>query len=204
VGVERVGGDDRPGKVQPVQQGLEGGDLAGGAVDLALGEHCAGGVVHRGQQVDLAAVAFGASQRLAVDRDCPALLGAVAVAKPGADRCGQGLGVQAAQGPADGGFGRDASGRALAVGAERGPDVLGSLGGPFGDRGHRAGTSEHCGGGHGQDGDERVEAATRGTRVGDAGQVGEQQAGACLSFFLAFRLGFAASAREPTSTQWKL
>jgi hypothetical protein len=29
VGVQRVGGDDRPGKVQPVQQGLEGGDLAG-------------------------------------------------------------------------------------------------------------------------------------------------------------------------------
>jgi len=35
---------------------LEGGDLAGGAVDLALGEHGAGGVVHRGEQVDLAAV----------------------------------------------------------------------------------------------------------------------------------------------------
>jgi hypothetical protein len=109
VGVERVGGDDCPGQVQPVQQGLEGGDLAGGAADLALGQHCAGGVVHRGQQVDLPAVAFGAAQRLAVDRDClAALLGAVAVAKPGADRRGQGLRVQAAQGLADGGLGRDA------------------------------------------------------------------------------------------------
>jgi len=51
-------------------------------------------VVHTGQQVDLAAVVFGASQRLAVDRDCPPPLPllAVAVAKPGADRCGQGLG----------------------------------------------------------------------------------------------------------------
>jgi hypothetical protein len=90
---------------------LEGGDLAGSAVDLALGEHGAGGVVHRGQQVDLAAVAAG---------------------------------------------------------AERGTDWLGSLGGPFGDRGHRAGTGKHRGGGHGQDGDERVAAATKGTRVGDA------------------------------------
>jgi hypothetical protein len=88
VGVQRVGGDDRPGKVQPVQQGLEGGDLAGVA--------------------------------------------------------------------------------------ERGTDWLGSLGGPFGDRGHRAGTGKHRGGGHGHDGDERVAAATRGSRVGDAGQVGEQ------------------------------
>jgi hypothetical protein len=78
VGVERVGGDDCPGQVQPVQQGLEGGDLAGGAVDLALGEHGAGGVVHRGQQVDLAAVASGAAQRLAVDRDLPAATAAAA------------------------------------------------------------------------------------------------------------------------------
>jgi hypothetical protein len=29
VGVERVGGDDHPDQVQPIQQGLEGGDLAG-------------------------------------------------------------------------------------------------------------------------------------------------------------------------------
>ena len=151
--------------------GLEGGDLAGSAVDLALGEHGAGGVVHRGQQVDLAAVASGASQRLAIDRDCPPplllLLGAVAVAKPGADRFGQGLRVQAAQGPADGGSGRNAVvAGGVAAGAERGTD-WGGRGGPFGDRGHRAGTGKHRGGGHGQDGDEQVAAATRGTRVGD-------------------------------------
>jgi hypothetical protein len=34
-----------------------------------LGEHRAGGVVHRGEQVDLPAVAASAAQRLAVDRD---------------------------------------------------------------------------------------------------------------------------------------
>jgi hypothetical protein len=65
----RVGGHDHAGKVQPVQQGLEGGHLTWGTVDLALGEHRAGGVVGRGEQVDSAAVALGAAQRLAVDRD---------------------------------------------------------------------------------------------------------------------------------------
>jgi hypothetical protein len=72
VGGQRVGGHDHAGKVQPVQQGLKGGHLTRGTVDLALGQHRAGGVVHRGEQVDLAAVvAVGASQRLAVDRDRP-------------------------------------------------------------------------------------------------------------------------------------
>jgi len=197
VRVQRVGGDDRPGKVQRLQQGLEGGDLAGGAVDLVLGQHTAGGVVHRGQQVDLAAVVFGASQRLAIDRDCPPPLPleAVAVAKPGADRCGQGLGVQAAQGPADGGFGRDAVvAGSVVAGAERGTDWLGSLGGPFGDRGHRAGAGKHRGGGHGQDGDQWVAAPTRGSRVGDAGQVGEQ----VRSLGLLERVGIA----QRVKTRW--
>jgi hypothetical protein len=56
VGVQRVGGHDHAGKVQVGQQGLEGGHLTWGAVDLALGEHRAGGVVHRGEQVDLPAL----------------------------------------------------------------------------------------------------------------------------------------------------
>src|SRR4029453_15817374 len=38
VGVQRVGGDHRAGKVQAGQQRLEAGNLARGAVDLALGE----------------------------------------------------------------------------------------------------------------------------------------------------------------------
>jgi hypothetical protein len=156
---------------------LEGGDLAGGAVDRVLGQHRAGGVVHRGQQVDLAAVVLGASQRLAIDRDCPPPLPleAVAVGQPGADRCGHGVSIKAAQGPADGGLGRDAVvAGGVVAGAERGTDWLGSVGGPFGDRGHRAGAAQDCGGGHGQDGDERVAAPARCSRVGDAGQVGEQ------------------------------
>ena len=66
VGVQRVGGHDHAGKIQVGQQGLEGGHLARRAVDLALGEHRAGGVVHRGEQVDLPALgAAGAAQGLA-------------------------------------------------------------------------------------------------------------------------------------------
>jgi hypothetical protein len=52
----------------------ERGDLAGGAVDLALGEDRAGGMVHRSEQMDLPTVWSGAPQRLAVDRDRPSPL----------------------------------------------------------------------------------------------------------------------------------
>jgi hypothetical protein len=69
VGVQRIGGDHGAGQVKVAQQRLELGDLTGGALDVALGEDRAGGVVHRGQQGDLPAVAAGAAQRLAVDRD---------------------------------------------------------------------------------------------------------------------------------------
>jgi hypothetical protein len=62
----------------------------------------------------------------------------------------------------------------VAAGAERGPDRLESIGGPFGDRGHRVGAAQHRGGGHGQDGDKGVAAATGASRVGDGGKVGEQ------------------------------
>ena len=75
VGVQRVGGDDRPGKVQPVQQGLEGGTSPGAPSTWRWGEHGAGGMVHRGEQVHLAVVgcAAGAAEGLAVDRDRPSL-----------------------------------------------------------------------------------------------------------------------------------
>jgi hypothetical protein len=108
VGVQGIGGDHHPGKVQVVQQRPQRGDLTGSAVDLALGQHGAGGQVHRGQQVDLAALRIGgAAQGLAVDRHgAPAPARAVTVGQPRTDRCGQGLRVQATQGPADGGLGR--------------------------------------------------------------------------------------------------
>jgi hypothetical protein len=128
VGVQRVGGDHRAGQVEAGQQRPHARDFAGGAVDLALGQDRAGGVVHRGEQVDPAAVgwAAGAAQGLAVDRDRPPAplppLPPVTVGQPGADRHRQCLVVGAAQGAADGGLGRDrplAGGR-TAAGAQRG------------------------------------------------------------------------------------
>jgi hypothetical protein len=47
VGLERIGGDHYLGKVEPVQERGEGGDLLGGAADLTLGQHRAGGMLHR-------------------------------------------------------------------------------------------------------------------------------------------------------------
>jgi hypothetical protein len=86
VGVQRIGGDHRAGQLQAGQQWGERGDLAGGAVDLALGEHRAGGMVHRGEQMDLPTVWSGAPQHLAVDRDRPSpLAGTVAAGQPRAD-----------------------------------------------------------------------------------------------------------------------
>jgi hypothetical protein len=50
----------------------EPGDLVDGVVDVGLGEDRAGGVLHRGKQVDLRAGAVAAAaQGLAVDRDRP-------------------------------------------------------------------------------------------------------------------------------------
>jgi len=87
VGVQRVGGDHGADEIQVGQQRDQAWDFAGGAVDLALGEHGAGGVVHRGEQVDLAAVAAGAAQRLAVDRHRPPPL--LLAGSPGAVTVGQ-------------------------------------------------------------------------------------------------------------------
>ena len=72
LGVERVGGDDGVGQVQPLQQRPEPGDLVGGVLDVGLGQDRAAGVVHRRQQVHLRpAVVAAAAQGLAVDRDRP-------------------------------------------------------------------------------------------------------------------------------------
>jgi hypothetical protein len=133
----------------------------------------------------------GAAERLAVDRHralpWPRPLGsggavawvmALAVGEPGADRGGQRVGVQAAEGAADGGLGRHrpAVGRGTA-GAQRSSHWLGRIGGPLGDRGDRPGTGQHCSGGHGQEGDQGVAATTGRSRVGDGSEVGQQVRG---------------------------
>jgi hypothetical protein len=65
----------------------------------------------------------------------------------------------------------------VAAGAERGPDGLGRLGGPFGDRGDGPGAGQHRSGGQAQDAGQRVAAATGRSRVGDSGEVGQQVRG---------------------------
>jgi hypothetical protein len=62
----------------------------------------------------------------------------------------------------------------VAAGAERGPDLLGCVGGPLGDRGDGPRPCQHRGGRQTQDGDQRVAAATGRSRVRDAGQAGKQ------------------------------
>jgi hypothetical protein len=162
-----------------------------GAADLALGQDRAAGVVHRRQQVHRAAIAVrrlgaGAAQGLAVDGDRPppAAWGLATVpvrvplGQPGADRGGQRVGVQAGKGPADGGLGRDNEVvGGVAAGAQRGPDRLGRIGGPVGDRGDRPGPGQHRGGGQPQDGDQPVAAATGSSRVGNSSKVGQQVRG---------------------------
>jgi hypothetical protein len=185
VGLQRVGGDHHAGQVQGRQQWGEGGDLLGRAADLALGQHRAAGVVHTGQQMDRAAIAAcrtGAAQRLAVDGHGPppAAWGpaTVPVGQPGADGAGQHVGVQARKCSADGGLGRDAPvAGGVVAGAERDPDLLGCVGGPFGDRSDRPGACQHRGARQGQDGDQRVAAATGSSRVRDGGEVGQQVRG---------------------------
>jgi hypothetical protein len=152
-----------------------------------LGQHRTAGVIHRRQQVHRAAVTVGwvgAAQRLAVDGHRPPPAGPgrtgvpVPVGQPGADGSGQRVWVQAGKGPADGGLGGDGEVvGGVAAGTHRGPDGLGRIGGPFGDRGDRPGAGQHRGGGQAQDGDQRVAAATGRSRVGDAGEVGEQLRG---------------------------
>jgi hypothetical protein len=142
-------------------------------------------VVHRRQQVHRAVVTVcrtGAAQRLAVDRDCPPPAGrgtpTLPIGQPGADCAGQGVGVQASKGPADGGLGRDAPvAGGVVAGAEGGPDRLGRIGGPLGDRGDRPRPGQHRSGRQAQDRDQGVAAATGSSRVGDAGQVGQQVRG---------------------------
>jgi hypothetical protein len=133
VGLQRIRGDDHPSKVQGRQQRGERGHLLGRAADLTLGQHLAGGVVHRRQQVHRAATrvcSAGAAQRLAVHRNGPPPAGRwtlrLPVGQPGADRAGQGVGIQARERATDGRLGRDgeAAGGLLA-GAERGADRLG-------------------------------------------------------------------------------
>jgi hypothetical protein len=144
-------------------------------------------MLHRRQQVHRAAVTVGwvgAAQRFAVDGYGPPHAGPgsnaspVPVGQPGSDGTGQRVWVQAGKGTADGGLGRDGEvARGVAAGAQRGPDRLGRVGGPLGDRGDRPRPGQHRSGRQAQDRHQWVAAATGRSRVGDAGQVGQQVRG---------------------------
>jgi hypothetical protein len=175
VGLEGVSCDHHASKVQVAKQWLEGGDLAGGAVDLALGEHGAGGVVHRGEQVDLPAVGVAPRSVLpstAIARRCRvwssrlasqapiAVARASASSRPSVRRMVVSLGRCSGQGYR--------GGRQVRHG------LAGERRRPTRQSRSSSERPQDCGGGHGQDGDEWVAAATEGSRVGDGGQVGEQ------------------------------
>jgi hypothetical protein len=105
----------------------------------------------------------------------------VPVGQPGSDGTGQRVWVQAGKGTADGGLGRDGEvARGVAAGAQRGPDRLGRVGGPHGDRGDRPRPGQHRGGRQAQDAGQRVAAATGGSRVGDGGEIGRQVRGVAV------------------------
>lgn len=51
LGVQRIGGDDGAGEIDPIQQWREGGDLVALVVDLGLAQHDTAGVFERGEQM---------------------------------------------------------------------------------------------------------------------------------------------------------
>jgi hypothetical protein len=191
LGVERIGGDHRAGQVQPLEQRLEPGDLAGGVGDVGLGQDRAGGVVHRGQQVHLrGSVVAAATQGLAVDRDrLPphrrayqrrpgGRWGWLLVGQPPADDLVQRVGVDAGQHAADGGLGGrpPGAGQRVAANPERGQHLARRVAGPFADRGQGLGAGQHGGDRDGQHGGQRMPSAAAVSRVGDLGEVVEQAA----------------------------
>jgi hypothetical protein len=186
VGLQRVGGDHRPGQVEWGQQWLEGGDVLGRAADLALGQHRAAGVVHRRQQVHRAAVAArrlgaGATQGLAVDGDRPPAAG-----------CGLGRSRSASQAPmapASASASRRARGRRMVASAGTAKWSGASRRAPSAARtgwGASAAQSAIAAIDRRRPGPRRrpwpgwrpgVAAATGGSRIRDGGQVGQQVRG---------------------------
>jgi hypothetical protein len=180
--VQRVGGDHPPGKVQPVQQRPELGDLVGLAPNVGLGQDRTGGVVHHRQQMHLrVGVMAAAAQGLAVDRDrlprrpgCRWLL----VGEPPAERSIQRVGVDAGQHPAHGGltwWPPDAGPRVMAH-PQRGQDVAGRVAGPLTDRGQGPRPGQHRAHRHGQHRDQCMPSASPVAWVGHASEVVEQAA----------------------------
>ena len=122
VGLERVGGDHRAGQVQALKQRLEAGHLAGGAVDLALGHHPAGGGSMAANRWTCQAPRSVLPSTATARRRWPGWLRS---ASHDANHPGQRLGIQTRQGPADGGLaGHHPVGGGVPAGAKRLADRL--------------------------------------------------------------------------------
>jgi hypothetical protein len=179
-GVQRVGGDGHAGQVQAGQQWLEAGDLLGGAVHLVLGEHRAGGVVERGEEVDGSAAGLGgATQGLAVHGDRLWLVWAghrQPVGQPGGDRCVQRVPIDRGQHAPQGGLAGDAmlAGKGITSHAERGQHQRRGVSRPLGDRGQRPGTGQDRRGRQREHTGQRVTQASTVARVGYLGQALQQ------------------------------
>ncbi len=105
LGAQCVAGDDCSGQFSDaVQQRLEAGDFVGLLANVQLGQDQAGGVLDRGEQVNLSALCLAcAAQALAVDRQAARCggVGWAAVRQPTADSPVQRVAVDAGQQPTD-------------------------------------------------------------------------------------------------------
>jgi hypothetical protein len=129
-------------------------------------------VVQRGQQVPGRAIGRARSaQCLAIHRDQPpsAPGRSGTLPGPGAGRGIQGISVQVVQGPPEGGLARH-----HAADPERIPGALVCVGGPFGDRGERAGAGQHRAYRQAQDRCQLVPDPAAGPRIRDRGQHRQQ------------------------------
>src|SRR5512135_1627245 len=96
LGVRGIGGDDRAGQLQGVEQGGQPGRLAGLRAHVHLAEHHTVVVVDRGQQVAGRIRPTGAAPGLAVDCDVPAPLAGRcrALLRPRPEQGVEGVGVK--------------------------------------------------------------------------------------------------------------
>jgi hypothetical protein len=150
-GVGGVGGDDRPGEVDGVEQGLGLGGLVGFVGDPGLGDDHAVVVLERREQLDRPVA--DAAQPLAVDRDVPgrAVLRPGRLAggqgpQPAADDDVEGVAVQVLQQGPDPLLARhrDSAAQRARDAAERGEHLLGQVGGLVADLPKAPGPGQHA------------------------------------------------------------
>ena len=182
LGMEGIGGDERPGDVEGVQQRRESVDFIGLLADGGLSEDDAGFMIEGSEQVWRPAVnTAGTADGLAVDRDGPRRLGPVrgcrilrrsgrlTARQPARDHLVEPVSIQALQEPTD----RRLT-RAATSDAEPDPDGGWQIGGPLRDRDELPGPSQDGTDRDPQDGRELMSYPAWIPRIGDLPQ-GRQQ-----------------------------